>query len=51
MLNRIHKGMCSLSDLPSRIDGKGIGFSRIKHKSLKYKTKRMSAYVTRVGYH
>ena len=46
IFNRIHKGMSSLSDLSSRKDAEGIGISRIKQKSLKYKTKRMNTYIT-----
>ena len=38
--------MCSLSDLSSRKDAEGIGISRIKQKSLKYKTKPMNTYIT-----
>ena len=47
ILNRIHKDMCSLSDLSSSKNAEDIGISWITHKSLKYKTKRMNTCITR----
>ena len=44
--------MCSLSDLSSSKNAKGIGISRINYKYLKYKTKRRNKYITwAVTYH
>ena len=40
--------MGSLSDLSSSKDVEGIGISWMNHKFLKYKTKCLNTYITRV---
>ena len=48
MLNLIHRGIGSVTDLSSSKDAEGSVISWINHESFKYKTKRLNSKASKV---